>query len=58
LAGRGTLTLSLLALEFAAADVGQWEEASITGFFIIVLTVIMAILARLFGLRLGIQHEH
>jgi iron(III) transport system permease protein len=57
LAGRGTLTLSLLALEFAGADVGQWEEASITGLFIIAFTVIMATVARVFGLRFGIQHE-
>jgi len=57
LAGRGTVTLSLLALEFAGADVGQWEEASITGLFIVALTVIMATVARIFGQRFGIQHE-
>ncbi|HZA52869.1 MAG TPA: ABC transporter permease subunit [Candidatus Udaeobacter sp.] len=58
LADRSTRTLSILALEFASPDVGMLEEASIISIFLIVLTVGIAGLARAFGLRLGVQHEH
>lgn len=57
LASRDTMTLSLLALEFASPLIGQREEASIVGLFIIALTVGLATLARAFGLRLGVRHE-
>ena len=57
LASRDTITLSLLALEFASPGIGQREEASIVGLFIIVLTVGLATVARAFGLRLGVRHE-
>ena len=58
LADRSTRTLSILALEFASPDVGMLEEASIISIFLILLTVGIAGLARAFGLRLGVQHEH
>ena len=57
LASRDTITLSLLALEFASPGIGQREEASIVGLFIIALTVGLASVARAFGLRLGVRHE-
>jgi iron(III) transport system permease protein len=58
IADRSTRTLSILALEFASPDIGMREEASIISIFLIVLTVGIASLARAFGLRLGVQHEH
>ena len=57
LASRDTITLSLLALEFASPGIAQREEASIVGLFIILLTVGLATVARAFGLRLGVRHE-
>jgi iron(III) transport system permease protein len=58
LADRSTRTLSILALEFASPDIAMLEEASIISIFLIVLTVGIASVARAFGLRLGVQHEH
>lgn len=58
IADRSTRTLSILALEFASPDIGMLEEASIISIFLMVLTVGIASLARAFGLRLGVQHEH
>jgi iron(III) transport system permease protein len=58
LADRSTRTLSILALEFASPDLGMLEEASIISIFLIVFTVGIASVARVFGLRLGVQHEH
>jgi ABC-type Fe3+ transport system permease subunit len=58
LADRGTRTLSILALEFASPEIAMLEEASIISIFLIVLTVGLASVARAFGLRLAIQHEH
>ncbi len=57
LASRTTTTLSLLALEYASPGVGLWEEASAVGLTIIVMTVGVALIARSFGLRLGIHHQ-
>lgn len=57
IASRGTMTLSLLALEFADPSVGLREEASIVGLFIMAMTVGIASVARAFGLKLGIRHE-
>jgi iron(III) transport system permease protein len=57
LADRSTRTLSILALEFASPEIAMLEEASIISIFLIVLTVGIAGLARVFGLRLGVQHE-
>ena len=58
LADRGTRTLSILALEFASPEIAMLEEASIISIFLIVLTVGLASVARAFGLRLAVQHEH
>jgi ABC-type Fe3+ transport system permease subunit len=58
LADRSTRTLSILALEFASPEIAMREEASIISIFLIVLTVGIASVARAFGLRLGVQHEH
>lgn len=57
IAPRGTMTLSLLALEYADPGIGLREEASIVGLFIIVMTVGIASAARAFGLRLGVRHD-
>jgi iron(III) transport system permease protein len=55
LASRETTTLSILALELIGF--GQQEAASVVSLFIIALTVGLATVARVFGVRLGIQHE-
>jgi len=57
LASRETVTLSLLALEWASADVGQVEASGIVSLVIMGLTMGLAIVARAFGLRLGLRHE-
>ena len=57
IADRGTMTLSLLALEYADPGIGRREEASIVGLFIMAMTVGLASLARAFGLKLGIRHD-
>lgn len=57
LSTRGAFTLAVMALEVARAEAGNQEEASIIGIFLIVLTVGLAIVARRFGLRLGVRHE-
>ncbi len=51
LASRDTVTLSVLALEFAAT--GRLEQAGIVSLFIILPTVGLATVARAFGLRLA-----
>jgi iron(III) transport system permease protein len=56
LAGKETKTLSLLALEFASGGVTMREEAGIIGLFIVVMTVGVALVARGFGLKMGIRH--
>jgi iron(III) transport system permease protein len=55
LASRETTTLSILALELIGF--GQQEAASVVSLFIIALTVGLATVARVFGVRLGIHHE-
>lgn len=57
LASRDTITLSLLALEFALPGIGQREEASIVALFIIFLTVGLAGIVWALGLRLGVRPE-
>ena len=57
IADRGTMTLSLLALEYADPGIGRREEASIVGLFIMAMTVGIASTARAFGLKLGIRHD-
>jgi iron(III) transport system permease protein len=57
LATRDTITLSLLALEFASGGTAQREEAGIIGLIIVLMTVGVALVARGFGLKLGIRHQ-
>jgi iron(III) transport system permease protein len=56
LATRDTITLSLLALEFASGGTTQREEAGIIGLIIVLMTVSVALVARRLGGRLGVQH--
>jgi iron(III) transport system permease protein len=57
LATRDTITLSLLALEFASGGTAQREEAGIIGLIIVLMTVGVALVARGFGLKVGIRHQ-
>ncbi len=57
LAPRGTRTLSILALEFAAPGVGMREAAGIVSLITLFMAVGMAVTARAFGLRLGIRER-
>ena len=57
LAPRGTMTLSILALEFAAPGVGLREAAGIVSLITLFMAVGMALAARAFGLRLGIRER-
>ena len=55
LADRGTTTLSILALQLGSA--GRYEEASIVSIFLIAITVGVAIVARHYGLAIGIRQR-
>jgi iron(III) transport system permease protein len=55
LATRDTLTLSLLALEFASGGTAQREEAGIIGLIIVLMTVSVALVARGLGSKLGVR---
>jgi iron(III) transport system permease protein len=57
LASRDTLTLSILALELSTVGVSNREAASIVSIFILLLTVVVAIVVRACGVRLGIRHD-
>lgn len=57
LASRDTLTLSLMALELSFGAVNNREAASIVSIFILLLTVVVAVIVRFIGLRLSIRHE-
>jgi iron(III) transport system permease protein len=57
LATRDTITLSLLALEFASGGTAQREEAGIIGLIIVLVTVGVALVARRFGLNVGLRHQ-
>jgi iron(III) transport system permease protein len=57
LATRDTITLSLLALEFASGGTTQREEAGIIGLIIVLMTVGVALLARRFGSKFGLRHQ-
>ena len=58
LASRGTETLSILALDYMTnATVKQVEAAGIVSLFIVGMTMVVAILARSFGLKLGVSHD-
>ena len=55
LAARDTVTLSILALEYTA--LGFRESASVISLLIMTLTLGVALVARAFGLRLGVRHQ-
>ena len=57
LAPRGTMTLSILALEYGTQLQARREEAGIVSLVILVLSVGVAIPARALGLRLGIRER-
>lgn len=57
LATRGTMTLSIMALELAHPDVSRIEEAGIISLFIMLMSMGLALTARAFGLRLGIRER-
>lgn len=57
LASRDTITLSILALELMSSSGADYERAGIVSIFLIALTVGVAIIARRFGLKLGVQHQ-
>ena len=57
LASRETMTLSLLTLEYAAPDVGQREAAGILSLIIMMMTLVVAIIARTAAAKMGIQHR-
>ena len=57
LASRDTRTLSILALQFASADVGRFEAASIITLHISLMTLGVAALARRLGLNMGVRHR-
>ena len=58
LASRGTQTLSLLALDMMTRSDGvDLEGAGIVSLFIVGMTVVVAVVARRFGLRVGVSHD-
>jgi iron(III) transport system permease protein len=57
LASRDTMTLSLMALELSTTAVSNREAASIISIFMIVLTVMGALIVRSLGRHLGVQHD-
>lgn len=57
LADRGTMTLSIMALELAGGGMGDYEKASIISIILMILTVGIAIVARRYGLGLGVRQH-
>jgi iron(III) transport system permease protein len=57
LADRGTMTLSIMALELASGGMGEYEKASIISIILTVLTVGLGIAARRYGLALGVRQH-
>jgi iron(III) transport system permease protein len=53
----GTKTLSILALELSSPGLGLREEAGVVTIFIIMMTVGVALVARKFGMTLGVRHD-
>lgn len=53
----GTKTLSILALELSSPGLGLREEAGVVTIVIIMMTVGVALIARAFGLQLGVRHD-
>ena len=58
LASRDTLTLSILALEFGTGGVASREQAGVVSLVIIAMSLTMGLIARTWGLRLGIRHRY
>ena len=57
LASRETITLSILALEFASPELALREAAAIVTLHITALTLGVAMVARRLGLNLGVRHN-
>lgn len=57
LASRDTITLSILALELMSSSGADYERAGIISIILIAMTVGVAVIARRFGLKLGVQHR-
>ena len=57
IASRDIMTLSILALEYSSPGIGLREEAGIVSLFITLMTVGLAVVARHFGLKMGIQQR-
>ncbi len=57
LASRDTVTLSLLALEWGSADLGQVEAAGIVTLVIMTMTIGVALVMRAFATRVGLRQD-
>ena len=57
LASRDTITLSILGLEWASADLGRTENAGIISLVIMVYTLLLALIGRYYALKMGISHD-
>jgi iron(III) transport system permease protein len=57
ISSRDVMTLSILALEYSSPGIGLREEAGIVALFITVMTAGLALVARHFGLRMGLQQR-
>ncbi|MEE8518787.1 MAG: ABC transporter permease subunit, partial [Dehalococcoidia bacterium] len=57
LASRQTLTLSIIALEWASPELGRTENAGIISLVIMVYTLVLALIGRYYALKMGIRHD-
>ena len=57
LASRDTITLSILGLEWASADLGRTENAGIISLVIMAYTLLLALVGRYYALKMGIRHD-
>ena len=57
IASRGTMTLSLMALEYASPSIGLREEASIISLFIMAITIALASVARIYAVRMSVRQD-
>ena len=57
LASRDTITMSILALQLASGAFARMEEASIVTLHVSVITLAIGIVARRWGLTVGIRHR-
>ena len=57
IASRDTITLSILGLQWGEIEGGQIEAAAIVSIIIMGLTLGLALIARSFGLRIGIRQD-